>query len=169
MTTPLDQVRQGLEQIWGGMAEGWRQLQARASQALTHFVPGRHGGELETAEEQVQQQASRWGLLAAEIIEGRDDITVRLEAPGMERQAFDIHMVDDHTLMIRGEKRLQRHEKHGQYHMMECAYGRFQRLLRLPAQVDEGGASASYRRGVLTVTLPKHASQRSRRIPVNAA
>lgn len=162
-------MRQGLGQIWGGMAEGWRQLQSRAAQALTHFTPTRRQDGVETMEDQAQQHASRWGLLAAEIMEGKDAVVVRLEAPGMDRDAFDIQMVNDKTLLVSGEKRMQRREQHGEYRVMECAYGRFQRLLSLPAKVSEAGASAVYRQGVLTITLPKHPVHSRRLIPVGPA
>ncbi|HFD81065.1 MAG TPA: Hsp20/alpha crystallin family protein, partial [Gammaproteobacteria bacterium] len=54
----------------------------------------------------------------------------------------------------------------GRFHVIECAYGSFERAIPLPAEVDEQGARARYRRGVLTVRLPKKAGARKRRIEV---
>ncbi len=160
----LDQMRAGLGRAWESLAEGWQHLRERAAGALTRFRP-REGGEIETAEEQAVRRAARWGLLAAEVSEEPDRVIVRLEAPGMEPEDFDVSVVDGY-LVVRGEKRFRHVSREGHYHVMECAYGRFERALELPAPVDMGRARARYRRGVLTVELPKTAESRARRIAV---
>lgn len=53
------------------------------------------------------------------------------------------------------EKRIETERRHGHYHILECAYGRFERALALPVAVDEARTQAGQKRGVLTVTLPK--------------
>ena len=161
----LDQVRHGLNRLWDNLAEGWQNLRERASQAMTRFSPQRSGGELETAEERFMRSASRWGLLTAELSEDDTQVRVRLEAPGMEAGDFDLSVVDNH-LLIRGEKKVQREQSEGRYYVMECAYGSFERALPLPAPVDEDQATAKYKRGVLTITLPKHQAGATRRITV---
>lgn len=162
----LEQLRQGLHQAWDQMTEGWRQLRDRAGQALTRFSPRpQHGNGLQTAAEQANLRGSRWGLLAAEVEEQPDQILVRLEAPGMEADDFDIHVADDY-LVVRGEKQALREQTEGRYYIMECAYGAFERALQLPAPVDESRARARYRRGVLTITLPKLPGARGRRIEI---
>ena len=162
----LQQLRHGLGNAWDSLADGWRQLRERASQALTRFTPVRHRGELETADEQLLERASRWGLMAAEVKETDDEVVVRLEAPGLEPDDFDISVIDD-ILVVRGEKRLEREEKRGRYHVMERAYGSFERAIQLPAAVDDSRAKARYRRGVLKITLPKARSSQTRRIDVS--
>ncbi len=68
---------------------------------------------------------------------------------------------------MRGEKKVQRERTRGEYHVMERAYGRFERALRLPAAVDETGAQASYKRGVLRISVPRsRPAPTSRRIEV---
>lgn len=161
----LEQLTEGLNRFWGSLSEGWHQLQQRAGHALTRFHPGAQQGELQTREDQLELQGSRWGLLAADVQEAANDITVRLEIPGMENDEFDISVIDNH-LVVRGEKHVNREETQGRYHVMECAYGRFERAVRLPADVDDSGARARYRRGILTVTLPRAAHSRGRRIDV---
>lgn len=164
----LEQFRSGLNRAWESVAEGWRQLQQRAAEAVTRFQPLGRGGGVQTPEEQVVANASRWGLLAAEVKEGEDTVTVRLEVPGMERDDFDLAVVEGRLLTIRGEKHAAREQTQGRYHVMERAYGAFERTLALPAEVDETGAKAGYRRGVLTVELPKHKQAARRRIEVKA-
>ncbi len=160
----LDTFREGLQQVIENVSEGWQHLRERASQALTRFTPIHRGG-VETPADQAALRGARWSLLAAEIEEHGDDVVVRMEIPGMERDDFDISVIDNH-LVIRGEKRAQRERQDGHFYVMECAYGAFERVLPLPAPVDEAGARAHYRRGVLTVTLPKTAPARSRRIEI---
>ena len=72
----------------------------------------------------------------------------------MEREDFTVQVVDD-VLVVQGQKRSKREETRGRYHVLECAYGRFERAIALPAAVDPDAAAATYRRGVLTVDLPK--------------
>lgn len=160
----LQDVRTGVGRAWEGLAEGWHHLQERASQALTRFTPGR-AGELETAGEQRARQGARWGLLAAELEETDQAVVARMEVPGLSRDELEV-FVDHGALVVRGEKRV-RHDSHqGRYHLLERAYGRFERALPLPAAVDEEGARASYRDGVLEVTLPRATAPGARRIQV---
>lgn len=162
----LQQLRTGLGRAWESIAEGWRQLNERATQALTHFNPvHRAGSDAQTDDALVERSASRWSLLAADVVENANEIIVKLEVPGLEPEAFDIHVEDD-VLIVRGEKRVQREANEGRYHVLECAYGAFERAVPLPTSVDESRATARYRHGVLRVTLPKRAAQRSGRINV---
>ena len=163
----LQQLREGLGRTWDSVAEGWNQLRSRATQALTRFQPGYRNGELETADEQFLRHSARWGLLAAEVQETGDEVLIKLEAPGMRADAFDIQVYNGNVAVIRGEKRVQREQKEGRYHVMECAYGQFERAIPLPADVDETRARARYRDGVLHLTLPKSASAVARRIEVS--
>lgn len=164
----FEQLRRGLGRTWEGLAEGWHNLSERAGQAMTRFHPPGRQGELETWEDQVTRHAADWGLLATEMQEDDQGLVVRLEVPGMDREHFDIDVVDDH-LVVRGEKRVQHEQHEGRFHLMECAYGRFERAIPLPFEVDGGAADARYRRGVLTVRLPKLRRAAGRRIPVSGA
>lgn len=161
----LDQIRHGLERAFDSLAEGWRQLHEHASDALTRFLPLPTRGSLETVGEQLARHAPRWALLAAELEETPEEVIVQLEAPGMEPDQFDISVVDDY-LVVRGEKHVHREQHEGRYHLIERAYGRFERAIPLPTAVDQDRTRASYRRGVLTITLPRVHSQVRRRIQV---
>lgn len=161
----IEELRDGLGQALFTVAEGWHQLRQRAAQALTRFTSERPAGEVETAADQVAGRASRWGLLAAELRENDTHLALRLEAPGLDPDDFEIRVVDDY-LVVGGEKRVERERRHGHYHMMECAYGRFERAIPLPAAVDEDHIEARYRQGVLTVILPKVQPSRTNRIKI---
>lgn len=162
----LEQIRRGLSNTWHNIAEGWQQFSERASQALTRFNPVHRSDEENNVPVQVERNASRWGLVAGEIHEDSDNVYVKLEVPGMEAENFDIQVVDD-TLVVRGEKRVQKERSEGRYHLMECAYGSFERAMSLPSHVNQDRAEASYRKGVLQVTLPKESHNSKSRINVS--
>ena len=162
----LEQLRSGINQAWHNIAEGWQQFSDRAAHALTRFNPIHRSGETDSVPVQVERNASRWGLLAAEMHEDDTNVYVRIEAPGMEASNFDIEVMDD-TLVVRGEKRVQTEKNEGRYHLMECAYGSFERAMRLPCNVNSTETSASYKKGVLKVTLPKISQAKSNRITVS--
>ncbi|MFQ5754709.1 MAG: Hsp20/alpha crystallin family protein [Acidiferrobacterales bacterium] len=162
----LDQIREGAAHAWDNLAEGWRDLRERASHALTRFTPRQPPGELNAGAEDVMRHASRWGLLAAEVKMDDNDVHVKLEIPGMDAGGFDIEVVN-HMLVVRGEKRVESEQTRGQYYVMERAYGRFERAIPLPAEVDQFRAKARYRRGVLRVTLPRTQAVRGRRIRID--
>ena len=160
----LDQIRDGFQRLWANVTEEWQELRGKTERALTRFRLPPHK-EDEPRELEVARGGSRWGLLAGEVEESDRDIVVRLEVPGMDREDFELEVVGNH-LMVRGEKRFEREQRQGRYYVMERAYGSFQRVVPLPAEVDTTGAEASYKRGVLKITLPKSRTSRHQRIAI---
>ena len=161
----FDELRRGLESAWDQLAEGWRELRDRASAALTRFHPLGTAGDAPTREEAHARRGASWGLLAAEVLEDDQAVEVRLEAPGMKASDFDLSVHDQH-LVVRGEKRVNRQIDDGRFHVMERAYGAFQRSIPLPSAVDETRAEAHYEDGVLVIRLPRTQQSRRRRITV---
>ena len=111
-------------------------------------------------------RSTQWGMLASEVFDDDDRVVVRLEAPGMEKQDFDLQVVDDY-LLVRGEKQHAQESSEGGYHITECAYGSFERAIPLPDEVDSDSARATYKRGVLRVELPKAIQEHRRRVKVD--
>jgi HSP20 family protein len=152
-----------ISRAWEGLSDGWRELLSRSSNALTHF--GRH-------KEQVAQEGGAlaafpsWGLLAGEVEETSRDIVVRVELPGMNKEDCQI-TIDGNMLHVTGEKTFERDTGDSTYHVMERAYGAFQRSIALPRNVSVDKAEARYSNGVLTVRLPKVGSDTARSIPVD--
>ncbi len=161
----FQQLREGVANAWDTISEGWRHLYRRAAGAITRFIPHKNRGEDSEESRDIRVRSSGWGVLAAEVYDDDNQVVVRLEAPGMEREDFDIEVRED-TLIIRGEKRVSRERTEGRYHILECAYGSFERAIPLPAEVDADKAKARYRKGVLRIELPKSAAQRRHRIEV---
>ena len=156
----FDKLTHNLRDTVDHLAEGWQEIWQQARNAITRFTPGQDENHPLT------RTSSRWGVLSAEVRETEDAIEVLLEAPGMNPEDFDIQVNRD-QLLIRGSKQYASDRKEGRFHVTERAYGRFERLIPLPVEVDEDKASAHYRKGVLELTLHKHASATPRRIAVN--
>lgn len=107
---------------------------------------------------------------STEVSEADDAIEVSVELPGMAEDDIDISLSGD-TMTIRGEKKVDHEEKRKGVYMSERSYGAFYRTIPLPPGVDADKAEAKFKRGVLTVTLPKSAEAQAKvkRIPVKAA
>jgi HSP20 family protein len=101
-----------------------------------------------------------------EVVDRDKEVRLTAELPGLEEKDVELR-VEDNVLVLRGEKRTEFDDAERQY--SERFYGRFERRIALPAEVDEARASATFRNGVLTVTLPKteRARQQTKRIPIS--
>lgn len=103
-----------------------------------------------------------------DIVEREAEYLVTAELPGLEEKDFQLE-VHGNVLTLSGEKRLEHAEERQGWRWSERAYGSFRRAIQLPAEVESDKASASFRNGVLTVTLPKAEHARVRQIPVTSA
>ena len=108
----------------------------------------------------------RWSLLAGELEETGHDVVVRFELPGMDKDDCTIH-IEGNVLHLSGEKRFERDSSDSTYHVMERAYGAFQRSIALPRNVNVDQAKASFKNGVLTVRLPKEGGSSAKAIAVS--
>lgn len=115
--------------------------------------------------------ASDWEDLlrpSLDIHETDQQYRITLEVPGVDEKDIQLTL-DDDVLWIRGEKRQEQEQQEGQYHRIERSYGSFQRALNLPGDADQDAIKASFKNGVLTVTIGKreHAEvSTSRKIPI---
>jgi HSP20 family protein len=100
-----------------------------------------------------------------DISEGRKDITVKVEIPGIEARDFDVS-IDGRRLTISGEKKQEQKEKEETYYRVERSYGYFKRTIELPAEVDPNKVDASYRRGILKIKLRKSKESKTKKIRV---
>lgn len=163
----LNQLREGLNEAWDTLVDGWQRLYRRAAGAITRFTPGgksEHQDNTAFARE-MAVRSTGWGVLAAEVFDDERSVVIRLEAPGLNSGDFDIEVLDRY-LVIRGEKQITREHTEGHYHVTECAYGRFERAIPLPDDVESDKAEASYNNGVLRVQLPKTESRQRKTIKV---
>lgn len=96
--------------------------------------------------------------------------TITVEIPGVNENDVKLEITND-TLTISGEKEQASEEKEKNYYRLERSYGTFQRVLSLPEDIDQDNVKASFKKGVLTVTMPRKALPKSdvRQIAINAA
>jgi HSP20 family protein len=103
-----------------------------------------------------------------EVVENDKDVRVSAELPGLEDKDVEV-LMGDGVLTIRGEKKSEIEDKERAF--SERTYGRFERRIPLAWEVEEDRIDASFKNGVLTVTLPKAAESRPevKRIAINRA
>ena len=83
-----------------------------------------------------------------------NEFIVRAEIAGLKKEDVKVSISGD-RLHISGERRKENEEKGKTFHRVERSYGRFERVLVLPAEVDTAGIKAAYEDGILNITLPK--------------
>ena len=103
-----------------------------------------------------------------EVAETDADVIVKMVVPGVEKEHIDIS-VEDRSLRVHGELRKESEEKKKSYHRQEIRYGSFERVVPLPTDVDAGKSTATLKNGMLTITVAKAATTKSRHIKVAAA
>ena len=99
-----------------------------------------------------------------EVVDKTDEVLIVAELPGVNKDDVEITVLGD-TLTIAGEKKLPA-EKDITYIRHERPHGRFRRLVDLPYAVDHNKVAATYKDGILTVTLPKAEEAKPRQITV---
>ena len=112
----------------------------------------------------------RAGILASvDLSESDDALELTADLPGMEEDDIDVTLRDG-ALVIRGERKHESEEKKKNYHRTERAYGAFTRTIPLPCDVEEDGVKAKFKKGVLTVHLPKSqsAKEQERKIAIQS-
>ena len=153
-----------ITRAWETVSEGWSEMVSRSGNALTHFVHPRE--EKKTDPGEIATAFPRWSVLAGEVEESDNDIVVRIEVPGLDKEDCEIS-IDGNMLRLSGSKQLERETDTSTYYLMERAYGTFQRTIMLPRSVDTDRAKASFKNGVVTVRFPKLETGRSRSIQVH--
>ena len=110
------------------------------------------------------EEVREW-LPSVDVAETDKDIVVKAEIPGIDPNDIDISLAND-LLTIKGEKKQEKEEKEENYHLVERSYGVFTRSVRLPGQVQNDRISASYKDGILKVTLPKSEETKKKEIKI---
>jgi HSP20 family protein len=96
---------------------------------------------------------------------GKQELVIKAEVPGLNREDIDLTVEND-TLTIRGEKKVENDVKDEQFHRVERSYGSFSRTFSLPKTVDTSKVSAEYKNGVLAVRLPLREEAKPKQIKV---
>lgn len=105
-----------------------------------------------------------------DVSETDKEIKISAELPGIEEKDIDVSLTHD-TLTIKGEKKTETEEKEKDYYRMERSYGSFTRSVPLPVEVDTNKVEATFKKGVLEITLPKTAKalQETKKVAVKSS
>lgn len=104
---------------------------------------------------------------SVDFSETAKEIIVNAEIPGVEAKEIDVNLKGN-VLTIKGERKREHEEKEENFHRIERSYGSFYRSLRLPAEVDREKIKATYKKGVLRITMPKTKKEAGKKIEISA-
>lgn len=105
---------------------------------------------------------------AVDIYEVEGALVLKAELPDLRREDIEVN-IENNTLTLRGERRLDNEIKQESFHRIERAYGSFVRQFSLPPTVDATKIGAEYKNGVLTVRLPIREEAKPRTINIDVA
>jgi HSP20 family protein len=102
----------------------------------------------------------------ADVHETDESYLVQLDLPGIDKNDVKVKF-EDNTLIVSGERKQETKTEEKNYHRVERNYGSFTRSVRLPKDVNAQKISASYKNGVLEITLPKVDEVKPKEIEIN--
>ena len=102
-----------------------------------------------------------------DVSETKDAYMVKAEIPGVDQKDLSVSL-QNQILTIKGEKHKDKEEKDEKYHRVERSWGEFTRAIALPGAADTENVNATFKDGVLTITLPKTPAAKGTTIPVKA-
>jgi HSP20 family protein len=105
---------------------------------------------------------------AVDVYEDEHQVTLKIEVPGIDEKDIDVR-VENNTLTVHGERKIEKEEKEENYRRVERHYGTFTRTFTLPTTVDTENVAATYDKGVLKIALPKKAEAKPKQIKVNVS
>jgi len=134
--------------------------------------------EIETIREQLdkvfdQRAATRdnseaaW-MPALELVDAGDNFVLKAQLPGIDPKDIDVQVTPE-AISISGERRYENTEEKPRYVRSEFRYGKFHRVLPLPAHIQNDSVQAECKDGILTLTLPKVTEARNKVVKINLA
>lgn len=145
IVTPFDEMEQMLDKYF---SQGWMRPFRMDWPEFAHLKPPFEGK-----------------TPSVDIIERDAEIVVKAELPGVDKDDIDIS-VTERSVSIKGSTSHEEKEEKGDYYRSEISRGSFARSLPLPAEVDESKARASFKDGILELTLPKKTKSRRQKINI---
>ncbi|HUU38733.1 MAG TPA: Hsp20/alpha crystallin family protein [Candidatus Desulfaltia sp.] len=108
--------------------------------------------------------SSSWAP-AVDIYEDEKQLVLTAEIPGISEKDIDIK-IEDNTLSIHGERKLEKETNEENYHRIERAYGSFYRSFSLPNHIDQDKIQAEHENGVLRIIMPKKPELQPRKVKI---
>lgn len=110
---------------------------------------------------------SLWNLdPAVDVYENNDNIVIQAELPGLEKKDIVVD-VKDRVLTLKGERSSDHEVKQENYYQRERTFGKFERSFTLPIDIDPEKIDATYKNGVLKITIPKPEEQKPKQVTVH--
>jgi HSP20 family protein len=100
-----------------------------------------------------------------DIYEDEHTITLKMEVPGIDEKDIDVQ-IENNTLVVHGERKMEKEEKEENFRRVERQYGSFTRSFTIPVSVDTAQVNAHYDKGVLKINLAKKAEAKPKQIKV---
>jgi HSP20 family protein len=135
--------------------------------SLTHYDPLTGLRQFEDAFTRFfsEPQTNRPWAPPVDIYETDNELVFKADLPDVELNDLTVR-VENQTLTVAGERKFERKENGKGYHRVERSYGNFARSFSVPNSFDTDKINASFKNGVLTVTLPKKEAAKPRQIKV---
>lgn len=103
-----------------------------------------------------------------DMYDRKNEIVVKAEIPGVEKENIDLKITDN-NLTIKGEIKKEEEVKEEDYYSCERSYGSFTRTIALPSEVDSLKAKATFKNGILEITLPKKEEAKPKEIKIEVS
>jgi HSP20 family protein len=107
------------------------------------------------------------GEFRVDVREHEDEVLIIADLPGVEKDDVSLNLINPRTLEISCERKAEKEEKAEGYFMRERVYGSMTRIVALPNDVTDEGATASFKNGVLEIRLKKITIERGARIQID--
>jgi len=117
------------------------------------------------ASEDEEMSSGLW-VPAVDIYETGSDIVLKAELPEINQKDIQIN-IEDNVLTLKGERKFEKETKEENYHRIERSYGSFSRSFTLPGSVDKEKVKASYKNGVLKITMPKKEESKPKQVTID--
>jgi len=134
----FDRIREEMDRLWDSFSEG---RPVRRSEDGREWLP------------------------SVDVSETKNDLVIKAELPGLDPKDIDISMNNGY-LAIKGEKKHEKEEKDENDHLIERSYGAFTRSVQLPREVQSDKITASFKNGILRITLPKSEEAKKKEIKI---
>ncbi|MEE9591346.1 MAG: Hsp20/alpha crystallin family protein [Thermodesulfobacteriota bacterium] len=102
---------------------------------------------------------------AVDVIDRKDEVVVKAELPGIDKDKIDISIEDD-NLIIKGEVKKEEEVKEEEYYHCERTYKSFARAISIPTKVNSAKVKASFKDGILEVHLPKAEELKPKKVKI---
>jgi len=152
---PFQEIERWEPSNWEPLRE-IEHLQRRMNRLFERMFPSGDGGGV----------SALTFIPSAEMEETTDEIRLKLEIPGLESKDLNVEVTEE-SVAISGDRKSETKTEEKGIMRSEFRYGKFERVIPLPARVQNDKALAEYKNGILTLTIPKVESEKKKAVKIN--